>query len=152
MSFLPHGKWKHQQLRMVIVFFPSTLFFSYLYTNPLPRALLCQKGWISQFGFLCSTLVCFQHCRGDKCRNGQKFNAFLPGIQSAFPQPALDGRRLYTFICLYGLHPSFPCDTPSTFSCCLVRFPFGVYTLKSTVREGCKLARTVTFKLRTATI
>ena len=51
MSFLPHGKWRQQQLRMVIVFFPSTLFFSYLYTNPLPRALLAKKAGFLSLGF-----------------------------------------------------------------------------------------------------
>lgn len=43
-----HYKWRHQQLRRVITFFPSFL-SSYLYANPLPRAPICQRGWISQF-------------------------------------------------------------------------------------------------------
>ena len=47
-STLPHDKWRLQQLRMMITFFP---FFSYLYANLLPSAPTCQRGWVSQFCF-----------------------------------------------------------------------------------------------------
>ena len=90
-STLPHDKWRLQQLRMVITFFPIfffLFFFSYLYANSLPRAPTCQGGWVSQFCFqrYWSRLVCFQHYRRDwnKCWNAQKFNTFFPGIHSSF--------------------------------------------------------------------
>lgn len=80
-----------------------------LYTNPLPKALICQGGWISQFRFNDTAQGwCVPSTAEIRINAGaRRIQCFLLGIQSALSQPAMNGRRRLPFICLHGLHPSF---------------------------------------------
>lgn len=129
-----HYKWRHQQLRRVITFFPSIL-SSYLYANTLPRAPICQRGWISQFFYSDIAQGCRVSSTVGEIRH--KFNAFYPGI----PPPAACTQRwvsamFYKLIWTPSSPPllryprRIPFSSSSPFSSfCLARFLIGECTL-----------------------